>query len=72
MAKLDLSNSLGKIRCPTLIICGENDSANRKASKEMAKAIKGARLVTIDKTGHEINTEAPEQLTEILQDFYKA
>ena len=30
MSKLDFSGSLDNITCPTLIICGKKDSANRK------------------------------------------
>lgn len=71
MAKLDFSAALCKISCPTLIICGENDTTNKKASEKMAKAIKNAKLVFISKAGHEINVEAPEELAETLKDFYR-
>lgn len=70
MSELDFGKSLDRINCPTLILCGEKDSANKKASKEMAGAIKGSKLVIVSGTGHEINTEAPERLAEILRDFY--
>lgn len=70
MSELDFSKSLGGITCPTLIICGEKDSANRKASQKLAASIKGSKLVIVDKAGHEVNAEAPEKLAEILRDFF--
>lgn len=69
MAELDFSDMLGQITCPTLIICGEKDSANRKASEKMAEKIKNAKMVIVEKTGHEVNVEAPEKLAEILRTF---
>lgn len=70
MMKLDFSGSLQQVSCPALIICGEKDSANKKAAAELAGALKGARLQVIPGCGHEVNAEAPERLAEALQDFY--
>lgn len=36
MAELDFRDSLCKVSCPALIVCGEKDNANKKASKELA------------------------------------
>lgn len=70
MAELDFSSSIQKIACPALVVCGERDSANRKAALELVGLLQDARLQTIDGAGHEINTEAPEKLAEALRDFY--
>ncbi len=70
MSELDFTESLSKIACPTLIVCGGKDAANRKASEEMAGAIKRSRLAIVPDAGHEINTEAPERLAALLRDFY--
>ena len=70
MAYLDFGGSLGKIKCPTLIVCGEKDRANIKASRELAVKIKSSRLVTVENAGHEIYSDAPEKLAEILREFY--
>lgn len=72
MSELDFSDALDKIACPTLIICGEKDSANRKASEKLAEKIKNAKLTIVGKAGHEINIDAPEKLAEILQEFYRS
>ncbi len=67
MSELDFTESLGKIECPALIICGEKDRANRKAAEEMSEKIRNGRLVTVKNAGHEINVEAPEELAEIIR-----
>lgn len=70
MMALDFSASVGKVSCPALIICGEKDSANKRSSIELAKAIKNAELQVIPRSGHELNVEAPEKLAELLLEFY--
>jgi len=70
MMELDFSGSLEKIACPVLIVCGEKDSANKNSSVDMSNMIDHAELHMIRGAGHEINTEAPEKLAEVLQSFY--
>ena len=36
MAELDFSDSLYKVSCPVLIVCGEKDKANKKLQKNFA------------------------------------
>ncbi len=66
MIDLDFSKKLKYISCPTLIICGEKDSLNKKAAKNLVKSISNAKLHLIENTGHEVNIEAPEKLASIL------
>ncbi len=70
MMELDFSNTIQKITCPTLVICGEKDSANKKAAEELAGIMKSAEFQVINGAGHEVNIEAPEALARILFDFY--
>lgn len=70
MMELDFSGSVQKIACPTLILCGERDTANKKACRALAGLVKGAELQIIGGSGHEVNTEAPEALAEALRAFY--
>lgn len=70
MMELDFSNSLSRITCPTLVLYGERDQANRKAAVKLAGILKNAELREIAGAGHEINRDAPEKLSEILCDFY--
>lgn len=71
MAKLDFSKSIRNIYCPVLVVYGEKDIANKKASVEMAKRLKRGMLKEIKGSGHEVNIDAPEALGELLDAFYK-
>ena len=70
MAELDFSDSLHKVSCPVLLICGEKDTANKKTSKELCQYLNNACFHELVKTGHEANIEAPEELAIVLQRFY--
>lgn len=67
MAELDFSRSLRKVTCPVLVLCGEHDRANQKAARMLAGLLKNAAFQQIPNAGHEVNTDAPERLTEILK-----
>ena len=70
MAELDFSDSLHKVSCPVLIVCGEKDNANKKASKELASYLSDSQFHELLKAGHEANIESPEELATVLQEFY--
>jgi len=70
MLGLDFSGRLEEIACPVLVLCGERDRANRKASEELAVLLKNAELQMIPGAGHEVNAEAPEALANALKAFY--
>lgn len=72
MMDIDLSAGLRRVTCPTLVLCGTKDSANRKAGRQLAEGISSARLQWIENAGHEVNLEAPEALAERLKRFYGA
>lgn len=67
---LNFSEDAKYIRCPTLILCGEKDRANKKAAKQLAEHIPHAKMVKVPGAGHEINKDVPEKLAAILDDFY--
>lgn len=69
--KQDCSKSLDRVSCPSLILCGERDSANKKAALNLSRGIPGSRLAILPESGHEINKEAPEQLARLLREFWK-
>ena len=71
MKKLDFSNKVQKIKCPTLILCGEKDSANIKSAYYLSENIKNAKLKIIENTGHVVNEEKPQILAKVLEQFYK-
>ena len=70
MMELDFSNSLNAVNSPVLIIYGEKDSANKKASMELADRLTNAELCIVEGANHEINIEMPEKLAELIKRFY--
>lgn len=72
MAELDFSDSLNQISCPALVVCGEKDKANKKASIELTDILKCSQFKEISETGHEVNLESPEKLASLLREFYKS
>ncbi len=70
MAKLDFTDSLHNVSCPVLIVCGEKDHANKKASKELTRYLSKSFFYELLKTGHEVNIEAPEEIAIVWQKFY--
>ena len=70
MAELDFRDSLHKVSCPVLIVCGEKDNANKTTSKELCHYLNNSCFHELMKTGHEANLEAPEELAIVLQKFY--
>jgi len=69
MADLDFSDELRGISCPSLIICGDRDSANKKAAKGLAENIPNSKLRLVDRAGHALNAESPDELVEMLSVF---
>lgn len=70
MMELNFSDSIYKVSCPTLVIYGEKDHANKNASIELANMLIDAELQVFNGVGHEINIEAPDKLGETLRVFF--
>lgn len=70
MMNLNFEEDLSNISCPTLIVCGENDKHNIKASKEMNQLINNSELKIIEGAGHEVNVDEPEGLARVLDEFW--
>lgn len=71
MIPLNFSDSHPKISCPVLVVCGEKDIANKKAAVKLANILTNAEFSELKGIGHEVNTEAPEQLAAVLCSFYE-
>ena len=67
--QVNLTAALPGIPCPTLVLCGENDSPNKKAARGLSRGIPGSKLIFIPQAGHELNKDCPEKLADILQKF---
>ena len=70
MKSLDFSDKVKNVKCPTLILCGEKDSANLKSAVYLSQNIRNAELKIIENTGHVVNEENPKALADILTEYY--
>jgi 3-oxoadipate enol-lactonase len=72
LAALDLTEDLGRIAAPTLVIAGAEDPATPPAFGEaIAAAVPGARFARVDGAAHLANLERPERVNQLLTDFLK-
>jgi pimeloyl-ACP methyl ester carboxylesterase len=56
----DARPHLGAVRCPTLVMCGEDDLLTPlDRSREIAALVSGARLVALPDCGHMLTMEKP-------------
>lgn len=61
---------LRAIRCPTLVLCGRQDSWSPLARhEEIARMITGARLAVIEESGHMVTLERPAKVSLALADW---
>ena len=64
---------LSEIKCPTLVIVGEQDLPHiREVAGLLVKGISGARLVTIPRAGHILNLDAREEFNQAIESFVAA
>jgi pimeloyl-ACP methyl ester carboxylesterase len=72
IARPDASALLPGIRCPALVLCGEQDSwAPAERHREMAAKSPDAQLVLVPECGHMCTLERPEAVTSALVDWYE-
>lgn len=68
----DLRPSLPDIRCPALVIRGEESRVfGAKAAREMSGAIPGGRFAEIPKAAHPVHTDNPEGFARAVLSFLK-
>ena len=67
------ADEMAGIRCPTLIITGEDDTAQPpRNSASLAAGIRGARVVSITGAGHSSSLEAPDQIISAMRVLLQA
>lgn len=70
MSRVDSRPDLGAIRCPTLVVVGDNDELTPPhLAQELADGIAGSRLVVVPGAGHLSPLEQPERVTAALVDW---
>lgn len=67
----DITPRLGGLTCPTLIVWASHE-ARPLLGADLAAAIPGARLVTIQNAGHHVNVDAPEETSRAIETFLRA
>jgi pimeloyl-ACP methyl ester carboxylesterase len=72
MGRLDSRPMLGSIRCPTLVLVGEDDELTpMERAAEIAHGIARARLVTVPRCGHVSTLEQPAEVTRALLEWLR-
>ncbi len=70
MAREDSRPGLAEIRCPTLVIVGDDDQLTPpERAAEIAQGIAGARLITVPGSGHLSPLEQPRSVSQALTEF---
>ena len=70
LARTNMLHMLPQIRCPAMVVAGGHDTVRPHAgTAELAKKIPGARFELLDKAGHFMPTQAPDELAALLEDF---
>jgi pimeloyl-ACP methyl ester carboxylesterase len=73
IGRADSRPSLAAIRCPTLVLVGEQDILTPPdRAAEIVNGISGARLVTVPECGHMSSCEQPEKVTQALLELLQA
>jgi proline iminopeptidase len=68
LADFDLTEALGRVRVPTLVVHGRQDPIPRASSESAAKALR-AKLVVLDDCGHVPYVEQAPSLFDALREF---
>lgn len=73
MSRPDSRPLLGGIRCPTLVVVGDDDAATPpELNKEIADGIPGARFVVVPDCGHLSTVEQPAAVNAALAQWLEA
>ena len=66
----DITDRLGEIRVPTLVVSGEHDEATPAINRTVSEGIPGARSVIYPGCSHMAHVEDPEGYIRLLDDFF--
>jgi 3-oxoadipate enol-lactonase len=67
------ADELKAIHCPTLIIAGEEDTAQPpRNSESLAVSIRGARFITVPGAGHSSSLEQPEAVIAAMRELFQS
>ncbi len=64
----DMRPTLGRIACPTLVLCGRQDTLTPLAGhEEIVQGVRHAKLVVVEDCGHMSTMEQPEAVTAVMR-----
>lgn len=70
IARPDSRPALPSVECPTLVLCGREDSITPvEAHEELAANIPGAKLRVLEKCGHLSTLERPKEVNDALREW---
>lgn len=70
MARPDARSHLPRLRCPTLVMCGDADQLTPpECSREIAQLVPGAQLVMVPRCGHMLTMEQPDLVNATLRSW---
>lgn len=70
IGRVDSTDSLSKVTCPTLVLCGAEDALTPPSlHDEMAELVQGATLVKVPGSGHLPTLEKPDEVTAAMRDW---
>jgi pimeloyl-ACP methyl ester carboxylesterase len=58
-----------RIRCPTLVVRGEDGAVSREEARAMAEALPDGHTAEISGAGHNVHLDQPERWREAIEDF---
>ena len=70
--QMPLWDKLSLLRVPVLLIAGRNDGKYLEVLSAMRGLIPDARLVILDDAGHDVPSEAADELARLLSEFWRA
>ena len=70
LAQFDVSDKVGALHVPTLVVTGERDTVVPPESQvELADLIPGSQQIFIQNAGHAVTIEKPKEYNQVLLDF---
>lgn len=72
VTRLDLRRELGSVRCPTLVVVGDEDATALPGCLAVVEAIPGARLARIADAGHSPQFENPASWAHTVASFLES
>lgn len=73
ISRPDSVPSLAAIRCPTLVLVGDEDALTPpERAREIAAGVRGSRLVLVPQCGHLSTLERPEAVSQALTEFLQS